>query len=64
MTVTKITKGLYEISYTGRTFQVEDIRQASDGELAAGWMLYEIVRGNREYINDFGTKRSAIKAIS
>jgi hypothetical protein len=60
---TKITTGLYQLTYQGRVFQIEDHYQASDGQSAPGWMAYEMTGPDfdrREYLNDYVTKRSAI----
>lgn len=61
MKTTKIAAGLYELTYQGRTFQIEDQLQASDGEGQPGWMVYEMnAHGDREFCNDYMTKRAAI----
>lgn len=59
----RLNTGLYEVSYKGRVFQVEDIARASDGDCLPGWMLYEMEGDKRSYWNDFGTKRAAVAAI-
>jgi hypothetical protein len=60
----RINRGLYEVTSNGHTFHVEDIGQASDGEIPPAWMLYEVKdNGHREFWNDFCTKREAIAAI-
>lgn len=59
----KIAPGLYQVTHKGLVYQIEDIHQASDGEIAPGWMLYEMVREQREFINDYATKRAALAAL-
>lgn len=62
--IKRLNTGLYELSYEGRVFQVEDHSRASDGDGMSGWMLYEINKhGEREWWNDFTTKREAIAAV-
>jgi hypothetical protein len=58
----RITPGLYEFTYKGRTFQVEDLAQFVDAPLfKSDWQAYEITaHGNRVWLNDFMTKRAAI----
>lgn len=61
----RINTGLYEVKIAGRTFEIEDIGRASDGEIPAAWMLYEI-HGEietREFWKDFGALRAAKAAI-
>ena len=59
---TRIAPGLYEMTYAGRTFQIEDIGRASDGDCGAGWIAYEVSKhGNRIYLDDYSTKRAAIE---
>lgn len=61
MPTRKINNGLYEFTYKGRTFQIENIHTASDGELAHGWNAFEMNRhGGRDYLMDYNTKRTAI----
>jgi hypothetical protein len=60
----KINRGLYEFTYKGRTFQVEDMFIASDGESRkrSDWNVYEMDHfGGREWCNDFVSKRDAIQ---
>ena len=57
---TKISSGLYTFDYKGRTFQIEDIKQAKDGEGLPGWFAYEMYGDKREYLNDYMTKKRAI----
>jgi hypothetical protein len=57
----RINAGLYQFHLRGRTFQVEDIKRASDGECGAGWVAYEMHGNRREYLNDYSTKRAAIE---
>lgn len=65
MKTKKINRGLYEFVSDGRTFQVENINTASDGEVPTAWMLYEINKhGEREFWNDFATKRQALKSFA
>ena len=58
---TKINRGLYTFTHKGRTFQVENIGVASDGEVAPAWMVYEMVDDEREFWKDYTTKRDAIQ---
>jgi endo-1,4-beta-D-glucanase Y len=62
MKTTRLNTGLYEVTHEGRTFEIEDINQASDGEIPRAWMLYEIIDGNRDWWNDFHSLRYA-KAV-
>lgn len=64
-TVKRLNTGVYELSYKGRTFEIEDIKRASDGDCLPGWMAYEIITNKagdprRQYLNDYATKRDAI----
>ena len=52
---TKINTGIYQISINGRTFEIENMHGA--------WMVFEIVRGSREYIIDYNTKREAVRSL-
>jgi len=57
---TKTTTGIYRFSYKGREFEVENMAVGSDGE-TKGWFMFELeADGDREYINDYDTKRFAI----
>jgi endo-1,4-beta-D-glucanase Y len=60
MTTTKINTGLYQFTHKGRTFQVENINTASDGDISTAWMVYEMRSFSREYLNDYATKRAAV----
>jgi len=60
----RLNTGLYLIEHKDKHYHVEDIQRASDGDCGAGWILYQINKNGREYMNDFDTKRSAIKALS
>jgi hypothetical protein len=57
----RINAGLYQFCLRGRTFQVEDIKRASDGNCGAGWIAYEMYGNRREYLNDYATKRTAVE---
>lgn len=59
----KINRGLYQMEYKGRTFQIENINIASDGEIPVAWMLYEMVNGERDFWNDFVSKKNCILAV-
>jgi hypothetical protein len=60
----RLTAGLYEVTVKDRVFHVEDIFRHSDGEALPGWMRYEVREGGeRDFWNDFGTKREAMEAI-
>jgi len=56
--ITRINKGIYEVSAAGRVFQIEAFK-------ANDWLLFEIVGefGTREYMRDFWTKRRALEAL-
>lgn len=56
----RINTGIYEFTYKGRVFQVEDIGKTSGGECMPGWMAYEMFGNRREYTNDYMTKRAAV----
>jgi hypothetical protein len=60
MHTTRITAGLYQLTYQGRTFQIEDLAQASDGDVQPGWVAYEMQGDVRVYLSDHGTKRQAV----
>jgi hypothetical protein len=64
ITATRINTGLYQFTYKGRTFQIEDQFIATDGEskIRSDWNAYEMDRfGGREWCNDYMTKRAAIR---
>jgi phage protein U len=53
--------GTYSFTYKGRLFEVENMAVGSDGE-TTGWFVFEIYEsGNREFDNDYDTKKFAIK---
>jgi hypothetical protein len=52
MQVTRINKGIYQIRTEGRVYEAEDINGKGD------WNLYEMVRGRRDWINDFPTLKA------
>lgn len=63
--VTRLNTGVYQLTYKGRVFEIEDIKRASDGECLPGWMVYEMVTNKagetrRVYMDDRSTKRDAI----
>ena len=61
MKTTRRTTGIYGFSYKGRNFEVENMAVGSDGE-TKGWFVFELeANGDREFVNDYDTKRFAIK---
>lgn len=65
----KINKGLYEVTVSGRTFEIEDNYQArGDGEgFKNDWNLFEMKDfgngANREYCQSFSSKKQAMTSV-
>lgn len=56
MTVTRINAGIYDVTHNGIRYELE---QYPDGS----WLLFQTLKSGREYMQDFRTKRAALRSI-
>ena len=53
---TRINPGIYDVIHNGQRYELE---QYEDG----AWLLFQTLKSGREYLQDFATKRAAIRSI-
>ena len=61
MQTKKISAGIYGFTYKGHSFEVENMAVGSDGETTGWFVFIQEPNGDREFVNDYDTKRFAIK---
>lgn len=68
MTVKRINQGAYEVTAQGRTFVIEDLgricQQAFGESYRPDWQLYEVSKGQRQWWNDFASKRASLDHLT